>query len=394
MGIKLSKKPNDATPAPSIEPETNTQMNENDNLSSYVQACQLDPDVQVFDSHLHERTFHVINSLAGDGDEGFEVRSLSLDSLRQVAGCLIDMNQEVVKVILECKKDIWNNQDLFALVQDYFEYSIHTLDFFTALDKCLKRAREKQLIIQVALLQFEQEFRNNGRMNGDVGAGMTDRYGNVLQELRNFKEAGDPFTEEFFSMFQSVYKQQVQMFEKLQLRKQKLDKKLRQVKAYRKVSNMIFAAAFIAVIICSVVAAAISAPPVVSALAAAASAPMGGIGRWMNSLWKKYENELKTQRELISSMEVGTYITIKDLDNIRVLVDKLEIHVDSLLEHAEFALTEEGAVTVVIEEIKKKQTEFMEAIDELGEHGNKYSRDIRRARTVILQRIIKHPTEE
>lgn len=250
------------------------------------------------------------------------------------------------------------------------------------------------MVIQVALLQFEEEIRNNGRMNGDVGGGMTDRYGNVLQELRNFKEAGDPFTEEFFSMFQSVYKQQVQMFEKLLLRKQKLDKKLRQVKAYRKVSNMIFAAAFIAVIICSVVAAAISAPPVVSALAAAASAPMGGIGRWMNSLWKKYENELKTQRELISSMEVGSYITIKDLDNIRILVDKLEIHVNSLLENAEIALTEEVAMTVVIEEIKKKQIEFVEAIDELGEHGNKYSRDIRRARTVILQRIIKHPTEE
>lgn len=387
MGAKFSKDSNNANP-PTNDENNNTQMN-NGELSSYLQACQLDPDVQVFDSHLHERTTHIINSLANNGEEeGFEVHSVSLDSLRQVAGCLIDMNQEVVRVILECKKDIWNNQELFGLVQDYFEYSVQTLDFFAALDKCLKRVRDRQLIIQVALLQFEEEIGNGSENDGEI------RYGRILQELRNFKEAGDPFTEEFFTMFQSVYKQQVVMFEKLQRRKHKLDKKLKSLKTYRKVSNIIFAASFIAVIICSVVAAAISAPPLVSALAAAASAPMGGIGRWMNSLWKKYEDELKNQRELINSMQVGTYIAIKDLDNIRVLVDKLEIQVESLLANAEIALTQEGAVTTVIGEIKKKQAEFLEAIDELGEHGNKYSRDIRRARTVILQRIIKHPNED
>lgn len=387
MGAKSSKGPNDVNP-PAIDQNTNTQMNNNE-LSSYLQACQLDPDVQVFDSHLHERTTRIINSLTNnEGDEGFEVHSVSLDSLKQVAGCLIDMNQEVVRVILECKKDVWNNQELFGLVQDYFEYSVQTLDFFTALDKCLKRVRDRQLIIQVALLQFEEEIGNVGNVSGQ------NRYGKILKELKNFKEAGDPFTEEFLTMFQSVYKQQVVMFEKLQLRKHKLDKKLKSLKIYRKVSNIIFAATFVAVIICSVVAAAISAPPMVSAIAAAASAPMGGIGRWMNSLWKKYESELKTQRELINSMQVGTYIAIKDLDSIRVLVDKLDIQVESLLANAEFALSQEGAVATVIEEIKKKQTEFLEAIDELGEHGNKYSRDVRRARTVILQRIIKHPSEE
>lgn len=391
MGAKSSKGPNNPNP-PTIDENTNTQMNNFNNtgeLSSYLQACQLDPDVQVFDSHLHERTTNIINSLtrnsndSAEEDGGFEVHSVSLDSLRQVAGCLIDMNQEVVRVILECKKDIWNNQELFGLVQDYFEYSVQTLDFFTALDKCLKRVRDRQLIIQVALLQLEE---NNSDQNRD--------YGKILQELRNFKEAGDPFTAEFFSMFQSVYKQQVVMFEKLQLRKHKLDKKLKSLKVYRKVSNIIFAASFISVIICSVVAAAISAPPLVSALAAAASAPMGGIGRWMNTLWKKYENELKNQRELINSMQVGTYIAIKDLDSIRILVDKLMVQVESMLAHTEIALTQEGAVSVVIEEIKKKQAEFLKAIDELGEHGNKYSRDIRRARTVILQRIIKHPNED
>ncbi|XP_056697047.1 UPF0496 protein At4g34320-like isoform X2 [Spinacia oleracea] len=314
MGAKFSKDSNNANP-PSIDQNTNTQMNNNNGeLSSYLQACQLDPDVQVFDSQLHERTTHIINSLT-------------------------------------------NNTNC---------------------------SNEEGGGIEVALLQFEEGFKDNG---GNFS-------GKILQELRGFKEADDPFTEEFFTMFQSVYKQQIIMFEKLQIRKHKLDKKLKSLKIYRKVSNIIFAATFITVIICSVVAAAISAPPLVSGLAAAASAPMGGIGRWMNTLWKKYEIELKTQKELINSMQIGTYIAIKDLDSIRVLVDKLEVQVESMLGRTEIVLTQEGDVSEVIEEIKKKQTEFLKAIDDLGEHGNKYSRDIRRARTVILQRIIKHPNDD
>ncbi|GAB4848887.1 hypothetical protein Ancab_003699 [Ancistrocladus abbreviatus] len=386
MGAKSSKRPSSSTntvpPSRAAADPVNSSSLGAADLTSYLAACQLDPDVQVFDSTLHERTSRLINSLA----DGVEVRSLSFDSLKEVTGCLIDMNQEVVRVILECRKDIWNNKDLFDLVREYFDYSVQILDFFTALDKCLRRARDRQLILHVALLQFEEENGNGDAVDGD------NHYAKTLQELKNFKEAGDPFTEEFFTLFRSVYGQQVHMFDKLQAKKRKLDKKLKRAKVYRKVSNIIFAATFIAVLICSVVAAAVSAPPVVTALAAAASAPMGGLGKWVNSLWTKYENELKGQRELISSMQVGTFIAIKDLDSIRVLVDKLEIDIESLLSNADFLLRHGEALAMVIDEIKKKVTVFMEGIDDLTEHAEKYSREVRRARTVILQRIIKYPS--
>ncbi|PKU84845.1 UPF0496 protein 1 [Dendrobium catenatum] len=51
------------------------------------------------------------------------------------------MNQEVVKIILDCKKDIWKTPELFQLVEDYFENSLQTLDFCKALERCLNRAR-------------------------------------------------------------------------------------------------------------------------------------------------------------------------------------------------------------------------------------------------------------
>ncbi|XP_021731631.1 UPF0496 protein At4g34320-like [Chenopodium quinoa] len=344
-------------------------------LTSYEAACKTDRDLQSFDTNLHARTNHVINSLA----VGVEVRSLSFTSMKEVTECLLEMNQEVVKVILECKQDIWKTPELFELVEEYFENSLQTLDFCAALEKCLKRVKDSQLLIMVAMQQFEDEG----------GAGET-RYSKTLEELKNFKAAGDPFTEDFFQIFQSVYKQQLSMLEKLQLRKNKLDKKLKSVHAWKKVSNIIFVTTFAAVLICSVVAAATLAPPVAAALAAATAIPVGSVGKWIDSLWKNYETALKGQKEVISSMQVGTYIAIKDLDNIRVLIDRLEIELESLLKTADFAISED-AVKLGIEEIKKKMVVFTKNVEDLGVQADVCSRDIRRARTVVLQRIIKHP---
>ncbi|KAJ0039893.1 hypothetical protein Pint_26998 [Pistacia integerrima] len=62
-----------------------------------------------------------------------------------------------------------------------------------------------------------------------------ERYVKTLEELKKFKEAGNPFTEEFFTLFQLVYKQQLSMLQKLQRRKRKLDKKLKSMKTWRMV---------------------------------------------------------------------------------------------------------------------------------------------------------------
>lgn len=95
-------------------------------------------------------------------------------------------------------------------------------------------------------------------------------------------------------------------------------------------------------------------------------------------------------QELVRSLEVGTFIAIKDMDNIWVLVKKLEVETESLSQNASIALMEEDALKLVIDEIKKLDV-FMQTIEDLGEHDNKCSRDINQARTVILQRIIRYP---
>ncbi|XVF61969.1 hypothetical protein PTKIN_Ptkin08bG0178200 [Pterospermum kingtungense] len=376
MGCQSSKSKGGALEPSTIKTDSQIEAD----LSSYESACRNDPALQQFDATLHERTNFVIGTLAAS----MGGQSLSFDSLKEVTGCLLETNREVANIILECQQDTWNNKDLFSLVKEYFENSKKTLDFCTALENCLRRARHNQLIIQLAVKYFEEE----------VGLPLgTDeqKFVKTLEELRKYKAAKEPFPKEFFLLFDAVRRQQEQMLGKLLDQKRKLDKKLKSLKTWRRVSNVLFVATFVSVLIFSVVAAAIAAPPVVTALAGAMAVPIGSVGKWCNWLWKRYENELKEQKQLIATVEIGARVTIYDMENIRVLVGRLEIEIESLLHIADFALTEEDAVAVklAIEEIRKKLEASMETIEKLARQADMCGRDIRMARTLILQKMMK-----
>lgn len=380
-GSKIKKDVEFGSPSTPVQIKINSEYTEH--LSSYERACSEDPKLESFDSALHERTNRVINKLAS----GVEIKSLSFDSLREVTQCLLDMNQDVVKVILQDKEDIWNNQDLFSLVNLYFTSTLQTMDFCSELENCLNRARRSQVVIQFAVKQFEEEAEIP--INGD---NENRKYEKTLEELKRFKDLGEPFTKKFFALFDLVYKKQVMMLEELHKLKKKLDKRLGNIKTWRRVSNIVFVTAFVSVLIFSVVAAAVAAPPVVAALAGALAVPVGSVGKWCNTLWAKYEKVVRGQKEIITSIRIGTYISVKEMDNISILVRKVEVEIESLLKKAEFAVTEEKVVRIAIDEIKKKLDVFTETIEELGKHADKYCSDVTKARTVILQRIIRYPT--
>nr|GMD32734.1 UPF0496 protein At4g34320-like [Ipomoea batatas] len=293
-----------------------------------------------------------------------------------IMGSFRDMNQKVVKVIMLSKKDIRKNQEFSGLVEDYFDNCLKTLDFCSALEKCLKRARNSQLLICVALRKFEESGVEGG-----------NNYTRTLEELKSYKVAENPFTEEFFQIFQSVYEHQIQMLEKLQSRKSKLDKKLKRFRSLRMVSRMIFATLLAAVLISSVVAAAIAAPPVAGALAAATAIPIGVMGKLVDSPLKKCEDAIKRLHNIINSTEVRTSVAIKDLGTISMLINKLEIEIESLLNKEDFTTNEDGA-KICIEDIRRKVDFFLKDVDDLGVQADICSSDIQRARILILQRIM------
>ncbi|TYI88925.1 hypothetical protein E1A91_D03G017100v1 [Gossypium mustelinum] len=350
MGCQSSQtKGGNAESTSQVKPDSQLEAD----LSSYEAACRQDSTLQHFDATLQEHTNSVIGTLAVSSG----VQSISFNTLQEA----------VVEVILECQRDIWNNSELFSLVEEYFENSKKTLDFCTMLENCLKRAQNDQLIIQLAVKYFDEE------VGLEVGVD-EKKFVKTLEELRRFKAADKPFPKEFFVLLDLVRKQQESMLGKLLVRKKKLDKKLKSLKTWRRVSNVLFVATFVSVLIFSVVAAAVSAPPVVTALA--------------SELFLL--KEVKEQMGLTTTMELFARITIYDMDDIRVLVTNLEIKIESLLKTADFALGEEDALKLAMDEIKKKLGEFMEIIEKLGQQADKCSRDIRMARAVVLHRMMTH----
>ncbi|KAE8772670.1 putative UPF0496 protein 5 [Hordeum vulgare] len=333
--------------------------------SSYQAA---EPELRSLDAALCRRASLAVSVSAASS--GVQVRSMSLGSLREVTGCLVEMNQEVVRVVLASKHDVWGCADLFALVDDYFDASLHTLDFLAALDRALRRARDSQLLLHLALQVQDPAVRR----------------ARVLDALRRLK--ADPFTDEFCAAFQAAYRQQLAMLDRLRRQKRRLGRRLRSVRVWRRVTGVVFATIFAAILVCSVVAAAIAAPPIAAALAAAASLPVSSAGKWVDAMLKRYRDVLRGHKDVVVAMQAGTFVAIEDLDIIRALVRRLEVQMGFTVDCTELVEGDEEAARLVIEEVKKKMEEFMKSVDELGQQADKCSRDIRQARTVVLQRII------
>lgn len=345
----------------------------------YEAACRNDADVQRFDNKLEARTGKVLAALA----TGVNQQSLSFDSLKEVTTSLLDMDREVMEVILEYKDDVWKNRDLFLLVEEFFDNSLATLEFCTAVESSIKSAKDNQLILQMALNSVptdrdpdEQEMKS------------------ILSALDLFRLAGNPFGDDFVLKFKAVKERHTLMLLKLRDKKRKLDKKLRNVQMWAKVSSILFGVAVAAVLICSVVAAAIAAPPIAGALAAASSLPLGSMGAWVKSMWSRYENEIKAQREVIQQMHIGTTVAIHDLENISKLVSHLEAQLKSIL--SDIQLTSEHkdviALRLAIEDINTRKLSFGKDLDDLQLHVDRVGNRIRQARTIVLQ-IIAHRTD-
>ncbi|XP_059670850.1 UPF0496 protein 1-like [Cornus florida] len=295
-------------------------------LIAYIDACRLDPFLQSFDSTLQKRITGVIHTLAVD----VGARSVSLDSLRKLTDCILKTNEQVVNFILENQKDMFNKEELFDFVKCYLENSLQDVNDFYTLDEYLN----SHLMIQFDDRHSECMWWEKEKF-----------YSGTLKKLEDFKTAGDPFTQGGSSSA--------------------------------------------SVLICSVVATALTSPPVVMALAAVAAARsnLASMGGWINSLWKKYENEVEGQSNMkTSSLVYGTSIGKCDLDSIGVLVDQLEIEVKSVLDTSDFYGKKEVDVMRTIDEIQEKLRVF----EDFRKHINKCRGDIEMGKNKIVA-IIRIP---
>ncbi|KAK9135426.1 hypothetical protein Syun_014756 [Stephania yunnanensis] len=349
-----------------------------DQIRIYEDIRNEDQQIRQFDTDLHLRTTRTINTLSIETNQPLP---FSLDLLKEVTGCLLDSNQQVVNLILTTKKDIWKNPDLFTLVDDYFKTSLHTLDFCSTLQRFLANSKLNQAILRSALHRLsETEFLD------------PEEYRRAILDLQRFKSEQTHFTEEVLKKFGTVYDEHIEMLSRLQSQRSQLDKKLKKVRAWRKTASVVFAVTFATVLICSIVVAAVTAPPMVTAIVTAVSGGAAWVPTesWFGALWRKFEGAVQEQSEVVSAVEAGTVVVMRDLDNIRVLVEGLEAELESFVGEVERGIRgEEGFVFVGVKEIERRVGVFTSSVDELGEYVDCCSRNVHKARSVVLQRIMK-----
>ncbi|KAH7373101.1 hypothetical protein KP509_17G037200 [Ceratopteris richardii] len=352
----------------------NQESVDNQVFSSYEEACGNDPDVERFDEKLQIRIGRVLSSMGGGGEEF----SFSFDSLKEVTTSLLELDGDVMEVILEFKEDVWKSKEVFLLVKEFFDNSLATLEFCTAAESSIKNAKESQSFLQIALNSVPRGRDPNG-----------NEIRSILSALELFRSASNPFGETFVEKFKAVYARHIEMLRRLGEQKKKLDRKLKQVSMWRKVSAILLGAAAAAVVICSIVAAAVASPPVAAALAAAASLPLGSMGSWAKSLWRKYEDEVKAERQLINDMQFRTKVVLHDLETINRLAASIQAEFKRILHDANFLdeHRDASALTLVVEDIASKSSCFMKALDDLLSHVDHVGKRIRQSRTIILQKI-------
>ncbi|KAJ0442214.1 hypothetical protein HanRHA438_Chr16g0753941 [Helianthus annuus] len=243
---------------------------------------------------------------------------------------VMEINEDEVKAVLNSKRCIWKNKTLVKLVEDFLETNMETLDLCDSVMTCLKRVRETRLLILEALHHFDDEDRAN-----------ESSYEKTLDNLKNFKAAGDPFTQDFFRIFNFVYRRQIAFLEKLRRKKLKLFKLLDLTRVY--------------------------------------------------FLLKNIRNSVNAQKEVIHIMEIGSYKAMQDIQKIRTCVYRLEIGFESFMMNTDFAISSEVPVRIVMDHIKRTLTSFPKNVDELGMMANLCTANIQKARRVLFQRIIRPP---
>ncbi|XP_012469467.1 UPF0496 protein At2g18630-like [Gossypium raimondii] len=235
------------------------------------------------------------------------------------------------------------DSDLRSLMMEYFANFEKTLEYCTALKDCLERAPNNHAIIESALKCYDEEDK--------LGVGTVEKNSvRALEELRKFRAAEEPFVKKFLELKIMAQQRYESMQEKVCARKKTLEKKVESWETWRRVLVAFFVAAFISVLVFSVVAVIKSAKPVITTLAGALTTAIVPLGTWCNKCLKRNKEKIKKNKKLTAIMEIyGSSAT-----TIWMHVKRLEIKKTSLSRSVDYVLTEGYTLKVGMDNINNK----------------------------------------
>ncbi|XP_057871698.2 UPF0496 protein At4g34320-like [Cryptomeria japonica] len=317
--------------------------------TDYKEAYKKDPDVKNFHDSLETDMTPLINSFENARVED----GLPLDSFK-ILICYLDiLDKRLKNLTLANEKDIRESPKLKALVDQYNELHEETSKFYNGISNWAERVNRNQLKLKVALQHIEPANPPPGKK----------QYTKCMEKLREFKEALNLLDKDLSDLLDSVYLKHEQIREKLELERKKSAGKLKCMRAWRKFSNIFFAAAFVTVLVSSVVVAIMTAPPLAAVVAAAV--PIGTIGEWVKYRLEKKEKKIKVENEVKQTMHNRIHGGLCELKQISARVKRLEDTIRSILDSIDFYCEDEDHQKVAAEHIRKKLPTVKKQIDKL-----------------------------
>ncbi|XP_021803161.1 UPF0496 protein 1-like [Prunus avium] len=340
-------------------------------MISYQEARETDADLQSLDNALKTRTTAVIRAFADDG--------LSTRFLKRVTDYVRYLSQESLGAVLGRRNAFGSmnlnsgNQESFKLlVDEYMNNSLQMLNFCSELDRFLKEARNTQSYIEYVTREcFEKE--------STMG---TSHYKMISKRLKNLKASVDVSGQyssagRLLEKVVCLRRQQEQMLEKLKVQNEKLGKKESRARAWRKLTMMLFVMAVVGLTALSI--------PAAGPALGAAVVPMLAGGDWITKWFEEYETAFKDQLEENVAMQAGARVSIKELGDIKFLIDRVVNEIDSLLFAPNSTIEEQ--VDFTMKDIKLKLETFMSEIKTLQDEANKCTSEIRNARDRVVNSI-------
>ncbi|XP_024196734.1 UPF0496 protein At4g34320 [Rosa chinensis] len=350
--------------------------------NSYKVACEEDADLKSFDADVQSRTTKVISTLQNGG--------VSTDYVSDAIAYVTEFNKQTVDAIRVCREDItsgaWKNkkkkikseESFKVVVEEYVDNSQEMLDFCSVLDKFLKSARNNHFEIEQVIQQCEMETDPEGG----------NKYVRISRKLKSLKASAHHYdsANRLLEKIQSLQAKNQGLIDKLKIEYEKLANKRKSVRAWKKAVNMIFITTVAAQVI-SAVAVLAMANPAASAAIAVTIAPVIGGHQWALGLLAEYEKSLNDDKVILQTMHDASVFCIKELGDVKFLIDKVVNEIDAVLFHdchADSAM-EEGQVENAIKNIKSKLDMFLKKIEILEEKGETCSSEVLKSRDKVVR---------
>ncbi|KAJ0979821.1 hypothetical protein J5N97_015295 [Dioscorea zingiberensis] len=287
-------------------------------------------------------------------------------ALQDAVAKLLRINRNAEDSFTKFKRELSSNPELLQLVQDELNSKIGGLHSLDNLKDFLTDSRH----VVIPLLA-----------DGINGAEM-------LQKVNNFKSMGDKLVAMRFTLedYNQTFISQLSVLNELHLRRNKLDHKLRKVKAWRKAWNIVYSTVKFAVIALSVVLAVLTAPPAATAAANGTGGVMALLQQWIDSRWDDHQSSCEAERELTGKILNEASLTFHEVNQVGALLRHLEVQIASLTHHAEFSIEddEDPGAGLVLERMKRKAANVMASVESLEKEVDRRREELRRTALTFL----------